>query len=193
MANFNFTKQDDPELVAAYLGGQEEVLPILINRHFKTVYRFVFGLVLDGPAAEDITQEVFVKVWRKLKSYDRKYSFKTWLLAIARNTAIDYLRKKKDIVFSEFETDAGDNVLTDTLADEAPWPDEVLARLEDSKIFNDIFKKIPALYREVLVLRYTNGLSLEEISRLLKRPPETVKSQHRRGLLHLKDLLPRIN
>jgi RNA polymerase sigma-70 factor (ECF subfamily) len=179
--------------VGDYLVGQEEAMPVLINRHYKSVYRFVFGLVVDESIAEDITQDVFVKVWKKIKSYNAKYSFKTWLFSIARNTAIDYLRKKKDIAFSMFDNEAGDNIIIDTLADDAPWPEESLSRLEDVDLFKETLKKLPPLYREVLVLRYTNGLSIEEISEVLKRPVETVKSQHRRGILHLKRLITRIN
>lgn len=187
-----YSKKEDKELVADYLSGQEDVLPILINRHLKSVYRFVFGLILDKETAEDITQEVFIKVWKKMKSYKPDHSFKTWLLSIARNTAIDYLRHKKDVAFSEFENESGDNLFVDTLADDHPLPDEDFSKVAEAGVLTDSLKKLPVLYREVLVLRYTNGLSIEEISILLKRPVETVKSQHRRGLLHLKALMPRI-
>ena len=189
---FDLAKKDDKNLVVEYLAGDEDVLSYLIDRHLKSVYLFVFGLVSDAVVAEDITQDVFVKVWKKLKSYDDKYSFKTWLFSIARNTVIDYYRKKKEVVFSEFENEAGDNVLIDTLADEAPLADEALAKIQDISAFNEILKKLPPLYKEVLLLRYAEDLSIEEIARVLKRPVETVKSQHRRGVLHLRALLMRI-
>ncbi len=185
-------QKNDKELIADYLNGQDEVLPYLINRHIESVYRFIFNMVNDGSIAEDLTQEVFIKVWKKLKSYNNKYSFKTWLFTIARNTTYDYLRKKKEIVFSEFENETGDNTLTDTLADEAPLAFEILSTKEDIAVFTEALHKLPPLYKEVLLLRYTDDLSLEEISQILKRPVETVKSQHRRGLLHLKELLSRI-
>ena len=74
----------------------------IISQYLKPVYRFVFGLVGEEAVAEDLTQDVFIKVWKKIKSYNSKYSFKTWLFAVARNTAIDYLRKKKEIAFSKY-------------------------------------------------------------------------------------------
>jgi RNA polymerase sigma factor (sigma-70 family) len=192
MKNIDLEKIEDKKLVVEYLSGRENILPVLINKYLKLVYRFIFGLVGEESVAEDLTQDVFIKVWKKLKSYNNKYSFKTWLFTIARNTAFDYLRKKKEIVFSEFENEAGDNILIDTLADDTPLAEEALARVEDIKIFTEALKKIPIIYKEVLILRYTNDLSLEEISEILKRPIETVKSQHRRGLLHLKEVLIRI-
>lgn len=192
MEVFDCNKKNDKELVSEYLSGQDKALPVLINKHLKPVYRFVFSFVLNESIAEDITQDVFVKVWKKLKSYNNKYSFSTWLFSIARNTTLDYLRKKKDILFSEFENEEGDNIIIDSLADDAPLADEALSRIQDTEAFNEILKKLPPLYKEILVLRYTDDLSIEEISEILKRPIETVKSQHRRGILHLKRLLSRI-
>lgn len=193
MAGLEYEKKEDKELVAEYLAGNEAVLPFLINRYIKIIYRFVFGLVLDESTAEDITQDVFIKVWKKFSSYNDKYPFKTWLFSIARNTTIDYFRKKKDIVFSKFDNEEGDNFITDTLADDSPTAVDIFARLEDISIFNKAMAEIAPLYREVLILRYTNDLSIEEIAQILKRPVETVKSQHRRGILHLKEILIRNN
>lgn len=191
MDNINFSQKDDKELVADYLNGQEEVLPYLINKYLKPVYRFVFSMVLDESVADDITQDVFIKVWKKIKSYNNKYSFKTWLFSIVRNTVIDYFRKKKDIAFSKFENEVGDNFFVDTLVDSLPLPDEDFSRIEDAGFLAKTIEKLPLIYREVLILRYTEDLSMDEISGVLKRPVETIKSQHRRGLLHLKEHLTR--
>jgi RNA polymerase sigma factor (sigma-70 family) len=192
MEESEFVKKDDRELVADYLGGQEEILPYLINRHLKSVYRFIFGFIQDESVAEDLTQDVFIKVWKKLKSYNPKYLFKTWLFTIARNTTTDYLRKRKDLVFSNFDDKDDGNVILDTLADDALLADEVFAQVQDLNKLNKVLREMPSLYKEVLILKYSNDLSLEEISTILKRPIETVKSQHRRGLLHLKELFSRI-
>ncbi len=193
MEDNDFNKKEDKELVADYLAGLDEVLPLIINRHIKNLYRFVFGLVGNDSAAEDITQDVFVKVWKNLKKYDDKYSFKTWLFSIARNTVIDYFRKKKDVAFSRFDNEEGENFIMDTLSDDQPLAHETFAKMEDAAFFNALLKELPPLYWEILVLRYTEDLSIEEISQVLKRPAETVKSQHRRGIMHLKKLLLRRN
>ncbi len=192
MEDFELRKRDDKELVDSYLYGQDQVLPYLINRHLKSVYRFVFGLVQDESVAEDLTQDVFIKVWRKLKSFNSKYSFKTWLFTIARNTTTDYLRKRKEFVFSDFDDKDDSNVILDTLADDALLADEVFAQAQDLDKLSKVLGEMPSLYKEVLILKYSNDLTLEEISTILKRPVETIKSQHRRGLLHLKELFSRI-
>jgi RNA polymerase sigma factor (sigma-70 family) len=192
MKSLDLNNYEDKELIADYLSGQEEVLPYLINRYLKSVYRFVFSLVQDESVAEDLTQDVFIKVWKKLKSYNPKYSFKTWLFTIARNTTTDYLRKRKDLVFSNFDDKDNGNVILDTLADDALLADEVFAQVQDLDKLNKVLREMPSLYKEVLILKYSNDLSLEEISTIIKRPIETVKSQHRRGLLHLKELFSRI-
>ena len=192
MEYLDLNNKDDKELIANYLNGQDEILPYLINRHLKSVYRFVFGLVQDESVAEDLTQDVFIKVWRKLKSFNSKYSFKTWLFTIARNTTTDYLRKRKEFVFSDFDDKDDSNVILDTLADDALLADEVFAQAQDLDKLSKVLGEMPSLYKEVLILKYSNDLTLEEISTILKRPIETVKSQHRRGLSHLKELFSRI-
>lgn len=181
----------DSELITRYLSGKEEILPYLINRYLKPIHSFVFGLVLNNSVADDITQDVFVKVWRNLKKYNMKYSFKTWIYSIARNTVIDNFRKRKDPVFSSFDTSEGDNIIVDTLADDTPLIEESLMISEEIDNLRNVLQELPLHYREILIMRYTDDLSIEEISNILKRPIETVKSQHRRGLLHLKSLLLR--
>ena len=185
--------QDDRELVTAYLAGEEGALPILINRKTKAVYRFVFGLVGNEFLAEDITQEVFMKMWRKLKSYNSQYTFNTWLFSIARNTAIDSLRKRKELVFSDLENADQETSFADNLVDPLPLAESVFDQKADIAQLMKTLKEIPLIYREVLLLRYTDYLSFGEIAETLKRPIETIKSQHRRGLLHLKTQFNRIH
>ncbi len=93
----------DQKLIANYLAGDEKSLEILINRYLRPIYSFVYRHVGNGEVAEDITQEVFVKVWRNLKKFDQNKSFKTWIFTIAKNTSFDFFKKKKAIPFSELE------------------------------------------------------------------------------------------
>src|ERR1700761_954795 len=110
--------RSDEELIAAYLSGEEAAFGELTQRHLRQVYSFALRLVGDSAAAEDISQETFLKAWKSLQKYDESSSkFKTWLLRIARNTAIDYLRKKKHVPLSYFENNTGGNVLAETVAD----------------------------------------------------------------------------
>ena len=83
------------QLIANYLKGDQESLEILVRQYLKVIYSFVFRYVGNAEDAEDITQEVFVRVWRNLKRFNQEQSFKTWLFAIAKNAALDFLKKKK--------------------------------------------------------------------------------------------------
>ena len=129
---------EDKQLIKNYLGGDEESFSILLDRYLKYIYNFAYRLCGNKGDAEDITQDTFLKVWKKIKNYNGKNSFKTWLFTIARNTTIDYLRKKKDFKFSDFDTEEG-NFIEDTLTDTEILQDDLLARKENRNNFEKIF------------------------------------------------------
>lgn len=180
----------DEELIAHYLTGEESAFAELTRRHLAGVYSFVLRFVGNSEEAEDITQESFLKAWKSLKKYDPSSSkFKTWLFRIARNSAIDFLRKKKHVPFSYFETPEGSNVLTETVASDDELPDALMMRLEDAKELHATLERLPAKAREILLLYYTNEFTFEEIGEMLGEPTNTVKSRHRRALQALRKIL----
>ncbi|MGC9602740.1 MAG: sigma-70 family RNA polymerase sigma factor [Minisyncoccia bacterium] len=181
---------NDEDLIRDYLGGNEGAFAELTKRHLSGVYSFVVRFVGNAEEAEDITQETFLKAWKSLKKYDSRSSkFKTWLFRIARNGAIDFLRKKKHVPFSQFETDGGANVLTETIPDTEELPDELIMKLEDAQELRAVLERLPPKLREILLLYYTNELTFEEIGALLGEPANTVKSRHRRALQTLRKIL----
>jgi RNA polymerase sigma-70 factor (ECF subfamily) len=177
----------DEELVAEYLGGDSQAFTSIVNRFMKPVYNFVYRLCGNEKDAEEIVQESFVKLWKNIKKFRRGEKFKTWFYTIARNTAIDYLRKKKHIVFSAFDNEDGGNVLEDTLVSEEPGAIELFESSENKIFLEGLLEGLPTHYREVLFLYYNEDLNLEEISQVLNKPLNTVKSQHRRALMHLRN------
>ena len=177
---------DDKQLVKSYIDGDEESFSILLDRHLKHVFNFVYRLCGSKTEAEDITQDTFLKVWKKIKKYNGQNSFKTWLYTIARNTTIDYLRKKKDLKFSDFDTEEG-NYIEDTLADTEKLQEDVFARHENKDIFEQIFNDISPVYKEIMMLYYNNDMTLVEISEVLNRSVNTVKSQYRRALVLIRE------
>lgn len=180
---------NDKELVSKYLEGDESTLELLIGRYLKPIYSFIYRLVGNSQDAEDISQEVFLKVWKNIKKYDNSKSFKTWLFTIAKNTAYDSLRKKKEIVFSDFENDDSENGLEDSLVSSEILPELALIKEEDVVALEEAIKKLPPDYRTVLLLKETEELTFEEIGDILNKPMNTVKSHYRRSLLSLKKLL----
>ncbi len=182
-------EKTDEQLIANYRAGDEKALNELIARHLKSVYNFVYRIARNVQDAEDITQETFVKMWKNLKRYDQGQNFKTWLFTIARNTALDALRKKKNFVFSDLEIASGENPFLDTLADLAPLPDELAVRAEKQTLFGNALGKLSPAYQEVFALHHESDLTFDEISARLGKPINTVKSQYHRALLTLRKLL----
>ena len=182
--------QSDEELVALYLAGDESAYNELVERHLKTVYSFVVRFVGNAQDAEDIVQETFVKAWKHAKRYrSEASSFKTWVMRIARNSAIDHLRKRKALTFSQFDTPEGVNILAETLADAAPLPEELFMKKEDSEHLSEALQKLPAGIRDILLLHYDSGLTFLEIGELLGEPQNTIKSRHYRAMGALRKLL----
>ncbi len=181
--------RSDQQLIADYLSGDEQSLELLIRQYLKPIHSFVYRYVGSAPEAEDITQEVFVRVWRNLKKFDQNKSFKTWIFSIAKNASLDYLKKKKAIPFSEFDTEEGGNRITDTLVDPSPLPQELLERAGMAEMLNAAMERLSPRYRMVLFLRYNDHFNFREIAESLGQSLNTVKSQHRRALVILKNLL----
>jgi len=179
----------DQQLVNDYLKGDENSLEVLIKRYLKPIYSFVFRYVGDSQEAEDIAQEVFIKVWRNLKKFDQNRSFKTWIFSIAKNTSIDTFKKKKAIPFSKFEDEEGRNVFVETLVDAAPLPNELFARADMARILTSAMEKLLPKYRMVLFLRYNDHFTFREIAESLGESIDTIKTRHRRGIAILKKLL----
>ncbi len=182
-------ERSDIELVDAHMGGDTESFEILVLRYGKSVYAFATHLVGNAAEAEDVTQETFIKAWRHLDKFDIEKNFKTWLFAIAKNSAFDTLRKKRTIPFSRFEDESGNNMLLETLTDPEPIPDEIFAKLEAADALHDALPKLSPDMRAVLSLYYGEELTFREIGEILGKPLDTVKSQHRRACIMLAKLL----
>jgi len=180
----------DEQLVYQYIKGDETALNVLIKRYLKLIYSFAYRYVGNSADAEDITQKVFIQIWRNIRKFDRKRSFKIWLFKIAKNASIDFLRKKKSIPFSKFEKEDGKNIITDTITDPSPLSSELCERADDSRILNISMQKLPLKYRAVLSLRYNDHFTFREIAKFLGEPINTIISKHRRALSLLKEILP---
>ncbi|MDO8555207.1 MAG: RNA polymerase sigma factor [bacterium] len=184
-------EKTDIQLVSDYLDVDENALKILITRYLKPIYGFVFSIAKNTQDSEDIAQETFVKMWKNIKKYDKEQVFKTWLFTIAKNTTLDYLRKKKkkSFVFSDFEKIREEGVAYHAIIDQAPLPDEVSANREDKKFISGLLNQLATAYKEVLLLRYNGQYTFAEIGQILGKPLDTVKSQQRRALTVLRKIL----
>lgn len=179
---------NDEELVGDYLKGDEQALRSLIERYLRSVYNFVYRYV-GKDEAEDITQNVFVKVWKNIKKFDRNKKFKTWIFSIAKNVSLDWIKKKKPRLFSEFENEEGDNLLAESISDSSPLPEELFARSDLKRRLSEYMEKLSPNYKIVLTMYYNDHLTFKEIAEVLNESLNTVKSRHRRAIIQLKKLL----
>lgn len=99
------------------------------------------------------------------------------------------LRKKKSLLFSDFENDDGGNSLTESLSDSEPLPDEIFAKAEEKNILDNALAELSPAHREVLFLHYNELFTFDEIGKVLGKSLNTVKSRHRRALMKLRKIL----
>lgn len=181
--------RSDAQLIIDYRAGDQQALAFLIQRHLNHVYAFVCRYAHSAQEAQDIVQETFVKMWQHIKTFDTDKKFTPWLFAIAKNTALDFLKKKRTVPFSALETDENGNTATEIFRDPSPLPDELSMRAEDARILVSAMKSLAPKYRVALSLYYNNHLNFREIAALLNEPLNTIKSRHRRAIALLKELL----
>jgi RNA polymerase sigma-70 factor, ECF subfamily len=179
----------DSELVEEVLDGSEAALKQLVDRHLPAVYTFCLRYTGSPEDAQDAAQETFLKAWKSLGRFDRSKSLRTWLFAIAKNSATDLMRKRKSVPFSKFDSTDESNVLTDTLADPEPLPDEIFESRSLATEVQTALSELSARDQTILSLRYQEEQSFEDIARILKLPANTVRSLHRRALIALRKLL----
>ncbi|MFA6251087.1 MAG: sigma-70 family RNA polymerase sigma factor [Candidatus Paceibacterota bacterium] len=180
-------ESDDEYLINEYLGGDQDSFKLLVERYTPSIYNFSLRFV-GKDNVNDIVQDVFIKVWKNLKKFNKtKSSFKTWIFTITRNTITDYLRKKKMIPFSSLNE--GVESFENEIPSDLILPDQALIELEDKELLNKILDKLPTNYKEVLILYYQEDMTFNEIGQLLGKPLNTVKSYHYRAILKLKEIL----
>lgn len=177
----------DHDLIVSYLAGDEESLKVLFGRYTNDIYNYARRMGgLDD--ASDITSEVFIKVWKNLKNFNvKKAGFKTWIFMIARRTIIDYLRKRKNIPLSYLDNEEVGTSYSDSISDDQPLPDIAFDKEIDVKTLNTILESISPPHREVLTLYYQEDMTFDEIGKVLDKSINTVKSQHRRALISLRE------
>ena len=178
----------DKKLIENFLAGDDSAFSGLLNKYLKAVYNFTYSMIGDRDALDDIAQITFIKAWKNIKKFDRDKNFKTWIFTIVKNTAIDYIKKKKTIPFSRFLDEEGNSVLEEIKEDEI-LPDEILNRDDLARELDKKLEQLPVFYKMIMILHYKEDLSFHEISEILGRPYNTIKSQHNRALHSLKKIL----
>jgi RNA polymerase sigma factor (sigma-70 family) len=171
----------DAELVSRVLAGSEEAARRLVEQHQQSVFNLIFRMVRDQGIAEELAQDSFAKAFAALRSYDPRYRLVSWLLRISQNTAIDYLRRTRRETVSLDDNEAGklpESVLEDA---RQPSPEMEAQRTDLARALSRALDHLRPEYRRLVVLRYQEDQSYEEIAALLGLPLGTVKSHLHRA------------
>jgi len=164
-----------------------DLLDRLIEQYQHRLLRYLTCLSGNRELAEDLFQETWIRVLERGHQYNGQHEFSTWLFAVARNLTIDQMRKKRHI---SLDTPAGEEESAPIdPPDKSPSALDIVAQHEHAERISAALTSIPAEYRETVVLRFQEGLALEEIATVTRTPLGTVKSRLYRGLNLLMPLL----
>jgi RNA polymerase sigma-70 factor (ECF subfamily) len=173
---------DLEEIVARCLQGEEYAWEYIVRTFSRRIYNMAYQITMNPDEAEDLTQEIFIKLYNSLNKYTFGSNFKVWLFRLAKNHIIDWYRKKKYVnskieeMKREILIDYHSNSFKDTV-------EELKEKVRKGIEYLDLQFKIP------LILRDLQGLSYEEISKILDIPVGTVKSRINRGRILLSQIL----
>lgn len=157
-----------------------DLLDRLIEQYQHRLLRYLTYLSGNRELAEDLFQETWIRVLERGHQYDGRHEFSTWLYAVARNLTLDYLRKKRPLSLDGLMEDEEHAPLEP--ADTRPMAWEVMQQQEQAERVNAALVGIPVEYRETVILRFQEGLALDEIATVTGAPLGTVKSRLYRGL-----------
>jgi RNA polymerase sigma-70 factor (ECF subfamily) len=171
----------DYELIQCIISGDKQLFSELVTRYKNLVYSVILRMINDREEANDLAQDVFIKLYKNLDKYYPDFKFSTWVIRITTNHVIDYRRKNRAEVVSmeEIEYDEADN---DT-------PEDSLIGKERTHRIRNAIDGLPDMYKIPIVLYHQQGLSYQEISDITKEPLSKVKNRIFRGRKLLKDML----
>ncbi|MGC2324706.1 MAG: sigma-70 family RNA polymerase sigma factor [Terriglobales bacterium] len=186
---------EDTQAVAALvercLSGDASAWEEIVTRYHRRIYNVCYRFAGAAEDAEDLTQEVFIKMYRTLKSYDAsKGALITWVTTIARNLLVDHFRRSKQerLTDSLEAAPAGDQdalTLSEQLPDLGPSPDAGLQTQETQRVVHQALQKLSPELREAVILRDLQDMDYREIAAVLRVPEGTVKSRINRGRAEL--------
>jgi RNA polymerase sigma-70 factor (ECF subfamily) len=185
------TQSDNAAIALGLKKQNPELLDHLIELYQHRLLRYLLFLTGKREVAEDLFQETWIRVLMRGGQYNGKARFDTWLFTIARNLVIDLSRKRTMASLDEMSEANGDDRPFE-IAMDAPSPLEQFEAREDRAEVGEVLLKLDSSYREVLVLRFYEELSLEEIAGVTRAPLSTVKSRLYRGLAALKPEVEKI-
>ncbi|MCY6483453.1 sigma-70 family RNA polymerase sigma factor [Clostridium aestuarii] len=165
------TNKEDLKLVEEVLQGNIESFEELVNKYEILIMKFIYNMIKDKQISEDISQEVFITVYNKLDTFDSKYKFSNWILRIAKNKTIDYIRKYKKIKESNIE----DVVV---ITSKEPLPEQKLEFKETKKVIEKYINGLKDIDKQIIMLRYMQKVTFKDIAKILEISESSVKRRY---------------
>lgn len=176
---------EDQHLIREILCGSEAAMEVLTRKYYKTVFAFIYRKVGNKDLAFELTQEVFIKVIKRIDSYKGQGSFKSWLYSIAINHCRDYWRS------AEFQRMSQQIELPETLANEKTSVSYIFEHKETREQVKRAITSLPDYQREAIILKYYHQMKIHEIAEVTNSNVSTVKSRLKQGIGKLSKLLKR--
>ena len=174
--------KDQENIIARARRGDAGAFEQLVETYREQVYRIALRMCSNAADADEAAQEAFLAAWKGLPNFRGDSQFSTWLYQLTTHAAIDLMRREKRQI-------AADDITEVSAADPAPSPQQQAEQSEQREIVRDAILQLAPEQREVVVLRFMEELSYEEIGAVLKLPSGTVKSRLNRAKAQLKDIL----
>lgn len=184
------SEPSDSELVGRTLDGSQAAFGTLVRRYERPIVGLILRMVRDRGVAEELAQDVFVKAYDRLETYDRRRKFSSWLFKVAHNATIDHLRRRSLDTVPLETTETDDVQLVDVLSGpESEQPEDRALRHEVGQALEAAIGELRPAYREVVLLRFGHGASYEEIAEVTGLPLGTVKTHLHRARKELVRIL----
>ena len=177
----------DDILVGEFIAGNDAAFTQLVTRYKDPIINYINTMVGNYEIAADLAQETFLRVYQNIGRYNNLYQFSTWIYRIATNLAIDEIRyrKRRGQVFYrnvwENQADGAAEEREFALSDSGRGPGDEVLRKESGRVIGDAIRSLPPKYRTAFVMKEVQELPYDEIARILKTSPGTIKSRLHRA------------
>lgn len=178
-------------LIERSKNGDVSAFEMLIEAYQKKVFNLAYRIIGNYDDANDIAQEAFIRIFRSISGFRGQSSFSTWIYRITTNVCLDEIRKRKNksVQYLDEDIQTDDGEMQRQIISDDPLPEEIAERKELRAVINDSLGELKEEYRIIITLRDIQGMSYEEIAKVLDCPTGTVKSRINRARQALKNVL----
>jgi len=171
----------DEELVLRCIEGDSSAFEKIVTKYKKLVYSVVYKMISDRDEVNDVSQEVFIRLYKSLEKYNPEYKMSTWIVKITSNLCLDTLRKKKQ------DTVPLDDAIG--VSSSVDTPEETFIKGQRTLLIKNAINELPEKYKILIILFHNNGMSYEEMTKVLNEPMSIIKNRLYRARLMLKEKL----